>query len=465
MAAEVSRGLLARLKVLLRTSAFQLTLFYTGLFICSAALLTMFFYWSTIGLLVRETDATLQAEVNGLAEQYGEHGLQRLVQVIVHRLENDRSGSMLYLFATRDNQPLAGNLLAWPQTAAKADGWVEFVHHRPDGRAVPARARVYWLQDGLHLLVGRNVEQLEQLKSIFNRALLLGVGVIMVLATIGGLIMSNRLMQRVATLTAATGDIMAGRLDRRLAQDGSGDEFDVLSGRVNAMLDRLEALLATVRHVSDNVAHDLRTPLTRLRNRLELAARGAPDALRAELDASVEDADRLLATFASLLRIARIESGSYAAEFEALDLATLVKDANELYADLAQDQALTLHTVAIGPAPVRGDRNLLFQAMTNLIDNALKHAPPRSTVDVTLRRDGARYVFEVRDRGPGIPPEARERVTQRFTRLDQSRTLPGSGLGLSLVKAVAELHGGALGFDDNAPGLVASLSLPAADAQ
>lgn len=462
MAPEASRSLAARCGALLRTSAFQLTLFYTGLFSLSAALLAMFFYWSTIGLLVRETDATLKAEITGLAEQYIEHGLERLVQVIVHRIRNDQSGAMIYLFATRDNQPLAGNLLEWPRIEADVDGWVEFTHHRADGRDVPARARVYLLGDGLHLLVGRNIEQLRQLKQVFNRALLLGVGVIFVLATGGGLLMSNRMLKRVGAMTAATGDIIAGQLDRRLEIRGVGDEFDELASRVNIMLDRLQALLATVRHVSDNIAHDLRTPLTRLRNRIELAAREAPEALRDELEASVEDADQLLATFAALLRIARIESGSYDAEVEVLDLGTLINDANELYLGVAQDKQLSLQAEVHGQPLVRGDRNLLFQALTNLLDNAIKHSPAGAVVKVDVRTAGPDVVVDVRDAGPGIPLEERERVTQRFTRLDQSRSLPGSGLGLSLVKAVAELHKGSLGFSDNAPGLCASLRLPAA---
>ncbi len=462
MAPEASRSLAARCGALLRTSTFQLTLFYTGLFSLSAALLAMFFYWSTIGLLVRETDATLKAEITGLAEQYIEHGLERLVQVIVHRIRNDQSGAMIYLFATRDNQPLAGNLLEWPRIEADVDGWVEFTHHRADGRDVPARARVYLLGDGLHLLVGRNIEQLRQLKQVFNRALLLGVGVIFVLATGGGLLMSNRMLKRVGAMTAATGDIIAGQLDRRLEIRGVGDEFDELASRVNIMLDRLQALLATVRHVSDNIAHDLRTPLTRLRNRIELAAREAPEALRDELEASVEDADQLLATFAALLRIARIESGSYDAEVEVLDLGTLINDANELYLGVAQDKQLSLQAEVHGQPLVRGDRNLLFQALTNLLDNAIKHSPAGAVVKVDVRTAGPDVVVDVRDAGPGIPLEERERVTQRFTRLDQSRSLPGSGLGLSLVKAVAELHKGSLGFSDNAPGLCASLRLPAA---
>ena len=462
MASDQPRSFGARLAALLRTSTFQLTLFYTGLFSMSAALLAIFFYWSTIGLLVRETDATLKAEVTGLAEQYIEHGLERLVQVIVHRIRNDQSGAMLYLFATRDNQPLAGNLLEWPRIEADVDGWVEFTHHRTDGRDVPARARVYLLGDGLHLLVGRNIEQLQQLKQVVNRALVLGVGLIFLLATGGGLLMSSRLLKRVGAMTAATGDIVAGQLDRRLEIRGSGDEFDELASRVNIMLDRLQALLAAVRHVSDNIAHDLRTPLTRLRNRIELAARDAPATVRDELEASVDDADQLLATFVALLRIARIESGSYDAQYEVLEVGTLVNDANELYLGVAQDKQLSLQAEVKGQAMVRGDRNLLFQALTNLLDNAIKHSPAGAMVKVEVRTDAATVVIDVRDAGPGIPADEHQRVTQRFTRLDQSRSLPGSGLGLSLVKAVADLHGGSLSFSDNAPGLCASLRLPSA---
>ncbi len=462
MLAERARSVASRFGALVRTSTFQLTLFYTGLFSVSAALLAMFFYWSTIGLLLRETDATLKAEVTGLAEQYLEHGLQRLVQVIVHRMGNDQSGSMVYLFATRDNQPLAGNLLEWPRIEADVDGWVEFSHRRADGRILPTRARVYGLGDGLHLLVGRNIEQLQQLRQVFNRALVLGVGLIFVLATGGGLLMSSRLLKRVGAMTAATGDIVAGQLDRRLESRGTGDKFDELAKRVNIMLDRLAALLATVRHVSDNIAHDLRTPLTRLRNRLELAARDAPAAVRDELEASVEDADQLLATFAALLRIARIESGSYDAQYEPLDVGTLVNDAIELYLGVAQDKRLALHAEVEGRAVVRGDRNLLFQALTNLLDNAIKHAPAGSLVKIVVGLAGGGVVIDVKDAGAGIPIGEYERVTQRFTRLDQSRSLPGSGLGLSLVKAVAELHHGTLSFSDNAPGLCASLKLPAA---
>ncbi len=449
-----------RLGVLLRTTTFQLTLSYSLLFGVSVIVLSLFFYWSTIGLLVRETDATLKAEITGLAEQYIEHGLDRLAQVIVHRIRTDSSGTMLYLFATRDNQPLAGNLREWPKVSPDSDGWVEFVHQRVDGRVVPARGRVYLLRDGLHLLVGRNIEQLQQLKAVFNRALLGGGGLIVVLATVGGLFMSNRLLARVGKFSEATGDIIAGRLESRLQDSGTGDEFDILAQHVNQMLDRLEALLAAVRHVSDNIAHDLRTPLTRLRNGIELAARGAPAELRAELETSVAEADALLATFASLLNIARIESRSYDADIEAVDLARLVEDAVELYLGLAQDKSLLLVPDIGSSLVTQGDRNLLFQAVANLLDNAIKYSPPGGAIGVTLRAENARAIIEVRDAGPGIPVGEYDRVTQRFARLDQSRSLPGSGLGLSLVKAVASLHGGELRFADNAPGLRVLMLLP-----
>ncbi|MCB1745913.1 MAG: HAMP domain-containing histidine kinase [Gammaproteobacteria bacterium] len=449
-----------RLGVLLRTTTFRLTLSYVVLFGVSVSVLTVFFYWSTIGVVVRETDATLKSEITGLAEQYLEHGLDRLLNVIAHRIRTDESGDMLYLFATPDNRPLAGNLTSWPEVEPDAEGWIEFVHTRADGRSVPARARVYLLQDGLHLLVGRNIAQIRQLKAIFNHALALGIGVVLVLAACGGLFLSSRVLNRIGAFTGVTAEIIDGRLDRRVTTRGTGDEFDVLAEQLNVMLDRLEALVGTVRHVADNIAHDLRTPLTRLRNRIEMAARAAPEELRGELELSVEDADALLATFSALLRIARIESGSYDADFETVALDRLVDDALELYQGVAEGRDIRLVADCEPGSTVEGDRNLLFQAVANLLDNALKFAPDASTVHVGVHREPGAVRVQVADAGPGIPAGERERVTQRFARLDQSRSLPGSGLGLSLVKAVSELHHGSLEFGDNAPGLRVSLRLP-----
>ena len=451
-----------RIRAIVRTTTFQLTLSYSLLFGMSLSLLTIFFYWSTIGLIVRETDATLKSEITGLAEQYIEHGLDRLVNVIAHRIRTDDSGDMLYLFASRDFRPLAGNLKVWPESQPDADGWIEFVHQLDDDKRVPARARVYLLRDGLHLLVGRNIQQDEQLKQIFNRAMLIALALTLVLAAIGGYFMSNRVLERISAFTDTTGEIIDGQLDKRLATRGSGDEFDVLAGHLNEMLDRLESLVVAVRHVSDNIAHDLRTPLTRLRNRIELISRQAPSTIGEELRAAVDDADDLLSTFSSLLRIARIESGSYAAELERVDLATLIADAVELYQGVAAEKDVVLVSDIDTLLYVQGDRNLLFQGLANLLDNAVKFAPAASSVSITALKLKSGIEISIADKGPGIPAADHKRVTQRFARLDHSRTLPGSGLGLSLVKAVLELHGARFAFEDNDPGLKVRIELPAA---
>ena len=448
-----------RLGALARTTTFQLTMSYTALFGVSVCLILLFFYWSTIGLVVRENDATLKSEITGLAEQYIEHGLDRLLAVIAHRIRNDDKGEMLYLFATRDNRPLGGNLLSLAAGTSRCRGWIEFLHRREtDVRSrrrarLPAARRVCSCWSAEH-------RQIQRLKAIFNRALLVGGGLTLILATAGGLFMSGRVLNRIQSFTAATREIIAGHLERRLPTHGSGDEFDVLASHLNAMLDRLEALLAAVRHVSDNIAHDLRTPLTRLRNRIELAQRQAPAALAEELERSVNDADELLQTFAALLRIARIESGSYAAEFAPVDLVALVDDAIELYQGVAQEADVVLTSDCDPGAHIAGERNLLFQAIANLLDNALKFSPRGSAVHVAVHCDRDHVRVIVSDAGPGIPAGERGRVTERFARLDQSRSLPGSGLGLSLVKAVVDLHRGRLRFADAAPGLEVSLELP-----
>ena len=229
----------SRLGALARTTTFQLTLSYSLLFGISLSMLTLFFYWSTIGLIVRESDATLKSEITGLAEQYIEHGLKRLVNVIAHRIRVDDSGNMLYLFATRDKRPLAGNMRGWPSVPADSEGWVEFTHLRDDGRVIPARGRVYLLRDGLHLLVARNSEQIHQLRKVFNRAMLIALLLTLVLAAVGGMFMSSRVLNRISAFTTTTSEIIAGRLDQRLASAGSGDEFDVLAEHLNAMLDPL----------------------------------------------------------------------------------------------------------------------------------------------------------------------------------------------------------------------------------
>ena len=273
----------------------------------------------------------------------------------------------------------------------------------------------------------------------------------------GGYALSRTVTRRLDVINEASRKIMAGELGRRIPASGSGDEFDELVSHLNAMLDRIQALMDDVRRVSDNIAHDLKTPLTRLRNELESIREGLGDDASAER--ALQEADSLLATFNALLRIARIESGSRRAGFAEVDLAVLARDVVELYQPLAEDKGLQFHADVNGEVRLRGDRDLLFQAIANLVDNAIKYTPAPGRVSLALESgDNARVT--VADSGPGIPEAARGKVFERFYRTEDSRRTPGSGLGLALVRAVVQLHDGQVRLEDNDPGLRVRLDLP-----
>ena len=442
-----------------RTATFQFAAIYLGIFAASVLLLLGLIYWATAGFMARQTDDTIAIEIAGLDEQYRQRGLNGLARVISERMRADPNGSAIYLFASPDYRPLAGNLDAWPSLTADDDGWLNFTRTDANGVEVPARARLFVLCDGLHLLVGRDIRELVRTEAIIRRGLGWGLTLSVALGLLGGLLMSRRINGRLETINRASREIMAGDLGRRIPERGTGDEFDRLSGQLNAMLERIEGLMQGVRHVADNVAHDLRTPLTRLRARLEMlraTAGAAPD--DGEVAACIDEADRLLQTFNALLRIARIEAGGQPARLEQVPLDRLVADAADLYQAVAEVQELTL-TTATAPVTVPGDRDLLFQALVNLIDNAIKYTPAggRITVSVSPVEDGA--TLEVRDTGPGIPDPDKSRVTERFYRLDGARGTAGNGLGLSLVAAVADRHEAWLEFADGHPGLVVRLRL------
>jgi len=303
------------------------------------------------------------------------------------------------------------------------------------------------------------VRELEATRRLIIDALTWGLAITAALALGVGLLMSSRITRRIEAINQTSREIMEGDLSRRVPTTGSGDDFDHLAENLNRMLERIEELMAVVHQVSDNIAHDLRTPLTRLRTRLELA-RGshpeqAPGEVGQEIDRAIEDAEELLVTFSALLRIARLESGSSRGAFADLDLAGLVQDIVELYEPVATEQGQMLNREGQGSVPVliRGDRDLLFQALTNLVDNAIKHTPKGSEIRLSTARCEGGAKVSVTDTGPGIPADLREKVFQRFYRTDASRSTPGSGLGLSLVRAVTDLHDARIELADNAPGL------------
>lgn len=445
------------------SSSFRLTVLYMLLLSASVAVLLAFLYWSTAGYMDRQTDATIQAEIQGLAEQYRRQGLKGLSNVIRERVARDPTGAGVYLLVSANLTPLVGNINRWPGGIGDdAGGWIRFrLRDRGPDRTEEheARAQVFRLKGGLRLLVGRDVRELEAIRKLIIDAFLWGLAVTAALALIGGWVMTSRVVRRIEAIHQTSREIMDGDLSRRMPVGGSGDDFDQLAVGLNHMLARIETLMAGVRQVSDNIAHDLRTPLTRLHNKLEVLrselvealGEGHPATLQAE--ETISDAQEMLATFNALLRIARIESGSRRAGFDRVDLVPLAADVAELYEPVAADKGQTLSLETNVEAWVHGDRDLLFQAIGNLVDNAVKYTPEGGMITVRVGADEKGVLIEIADNGPGIPGELHAEVFRRFFRADHSRSSPGSGLGLALVQAVIQLHGAEISLADNEPGL------------
>ena len=457
---------------LLRTTAFKLTLVYLGIFVLFAASLLAYFALNTRRLITEQITATVNGEMNGLSEQYGQGGLRRLV--IVVDVRSRRPGSSLYLVTTPSGEGLAGNVGSLEPGVLDRPGWLETNYHRlesPEGTEHRALVRVVQLPGGFHLLVGRDLEERERLFAIVVNAGQWSLALVIVLGLIGGFFVSRRVLSRIDAMTGTAQTIMAGDLSGRLPVAGTGDELDRLADNVNAMLERIEALMRGLKEVSDNIAHDLKTPLTRLRNRCEQALRSATGetSYRAALESTIAESDDLIRTFDALLMIARAESGQARDNMTEFDASEIARDVGDLYEPVADEKGIALKIDAPAAAPVRGNRELVSQALANLIDNAIKYAGPSGKVNgvpaeivVKAGNDGERITLSVADRGPGIPDADRGRVVERFVRLEQSRSEPGSGLGLSLASAVARLHGGELKLEDNHPGLRTTIALPRA---
>jgi signal transduction histidine kinase len=463
---------LTALGKLLRTTAFQLTLVYLLIFIVFAFSLLGYFALNTRRLITEQITTTVDTEITGLREQYTQGGIRRLV--IVVDLRSRRPGSSLYLVTTATGEGLAGNVGSLEPGVLDHPGWLETNYRRleaPEGTDHRALVQVVQLPGGFRLLVGRDLEERERLFGIIANAGQWSLALVIVLGLAGGFFVSRRVLNRVEAMTDKAQTIMAGDLAGRLPVAGTGDELDRLAEHLNAMLERIEALMRGLKEVSDNIAHDLKTPLTRLRNRCEQALRGSAAVAdyRAALEATIAESDELIRTFNALLMIARAESGQARDNMTEFDAAEIARDVGELYEPLADEKGIALTVEAPAAAPVRGNRELVSQALANLIDNAIKYAGPNGEVNgapaeivVKAGNDGERIALSVADRGPGIAEADRGRVVERFVRLEQSRSAPGSGLGLSLAAAVARLHGGELKLEDNHPGLRSTIALPRA---
>ena len=450
---------------LFRTTVFKISLAYLVISAVGTGLVLFSIFWNVNTLVEEQVTQAVDTDIAGLSEQYSEGGITRLVEIIDQRVKQPGAG--LYLVTTHAGEPLVGNLSSLPAGALDATGVVETTY-RAKGENRRALARVFALSGGFRLLVGHDLGEADKLAPILWRALLGSLVWLTLIGTIGGLFVARRVLHRVDEINAEARRIVDSDLTGRLPLAGSGDELDRLVANLNAMLDRIAELVAGVKEVSDNVAHDLKTPLTRLRSRAEQTlriGRGAED-FRDALEKVIEDADGMMRIFDALLMIARAEAGAGRDGMVEFDVADVVSDVGELYEPLAESRNVQLEGRIEPHLYVRGSRELIGQILANLVDNALKYgsasgADGGSVILSATRLGGGSIEIAVADHGPGLAASDRGRIIERFVRLENSRSQPGTGLGLSLVAAVVRLHNGELRIEDNAPGLKVTVRLPA----
>jgi len=450
---------------LFRSSTFRLALLYMGIFSVSVFLLLAFIYWSTAGYMVRQTEATIEAEMTGLSEQYDLAGMTGLTSVIRERLSRYPSGRSLYLLVDHQFKPILGNFGEWPKGKRSDQGWFRLqveIERSGLSEKYPALARILRLKDEGYLLVGQDIRDFQNTEKLIREALLGGVLITLFLGLVGGTMMSRAMMHRIELINSTCREIINGSLSKRIPRTGGDDDFDTLIDNLNVMLDRIEELMHSVKQVTNNIAHDLRTPLTHLRRRLDMLreAGASGEDNQDLLDQAILEADSLLATFKALLRISEVEVGGRRNGFEAVNMTALLGDLIELYQPLIEENGQSFDSRLVDVPPIAGDRNLLFQAFANLLDNAIKYTPEVGEIHVELVDSPDELKVLIRDSGPGIPVDARKHVFERFYRLEASRSTPGNGLGLSLVAAIIRLHHGAIALDDNQPGLSTTVTLP-----
>ena len=463
---------MARRASFFKTTAFRLTAIYMVVFVLFSVVTVAYISYNASNRLRAQLDRNIQEEITQLStwlERRGIRGLARYVDI-----RSRQAGSTVILLVSPQGQPLAGNIPSIPP--GFLDHETDRLHPRPYRRRNfegelerhMSFVRIIPLPNQFYLVVGRDIgERTEFMRVIFG-FIVIALVALAILGFLTWVLVGRRVLRRIDTLSATSQTIVEGNLSGRLAIDGSGDEFDRLAENVNGMLDRIEALMIGLKDVSDNIAHDLKTPLTRMRNRVEtsLSSKKSSDELRSALEETISESDHLIRVFDALLKIARVEAGSNIGKDAKVDLNALVTDVVELYDPVAEDAGVTL--VQHGEKRVIAlsvNRELVSQAVANLIDNAIKYSKivDAPKVFVAVDEQDGFVAIKIKDNGPGIPVASRDQITKRFTRLETSRTEPGSGLGLSLVAAVAKLHGGELNFGDNAPGLIAVLKIPLKD--
>jgi signal transduction histidine kinase len=443
-----------------RSSALTLAVGYIGLGLAALALFAAPLWYAWRVTIQDGRNEILQSDAQRLTEIYRRDGAQGLVSYINTRVAMQIAGERLLLLADSSFKPMAGNIDAWPDAVPANPGIYRVqipIHGKPEDVALIHAT----LPGDYHLLVIRTTARFAPLERRFWYALASAVVILSVLGTLGGILIRRALLNRIHGIRQTVSAIIQGDLSHRLITQRRGDELDTLAQTINGMLDQIEQLIQGVRNVSNSIAHDLRTPLAELRSRLEELALMRPNPAQtfAEIDAAVADVDRVIGIFNALLRLAEIDSGLRRSGFVSVDLSEIAAAAVEFYQPAAEVRDSSLLLQGAGAMPIKGDPVLLAQALSNLIDNALKYTPPHATITVAVQRVNNGVEIEVADRGPGIPDAEKPKVVERFYRGDASRGTPGVGLGLSLVDAVARLHGSELKLEDNHPGLRARILL------
>jgi signal transduction histidine kinase len=432
-----------------RTTAFRVTLLHLLLIFAGTAVLGGVAWWTTVGFAVRQAAQEIERGMGVLLQAGAVSGLSGIALSIEARLAADRTASEYYLLAAPGGERLAGNLAGVPRQL----GWREGMVRRAAGSEGPVLTLAAPLPGGGLLVVGRDLDAVRDLESRLLAGTAWAGGAVLLIGLVGGLLIGRGVARRAQAMADALAAVQAGEYGRRLPVRPGGDEFDVLADRINTTLDRLGDVMQALRSVTDDIAHDLRTPLTRLRQRLE-AAVAAPTA--EAIIAAQAEADALLEIFSALLRIAQIEADTRRAGFARADLSAIAESVAEVYAPAAEERGQTLRTEIAHSVTLHGDPALLTQMLANLVENAVRHGRQGGTVTVAV----SPRELTVTDDGPGIPEGERERVFRRFQRLDAARSTPGSGLGLALVRAIATLHGIGVTLEDAQPGLRVRLALP-----
>ncbi len=437
---------------MIRSASLRFAVLYGGLFAASSLTLVLFFWWATAGVLDRQVEAAIDADAQFLVERWSEGGVPALVLTVQERLAENVDDDAIYMLSDALGRRVAGNMQRWPAAVTEAGGFYELRVVRAGAQSL-AEVRQYDLPGGFRLLVGRDVRGRVELRRLLTNTLLWSVLLVAGLAGAGAFVVRRLFRRMVAEISATAEAIAGGDLTPRVRRSGRGDEFDRMAESINTMLERIARLMDGVRQVSNAIAHDLRTPITRARARLEDAAEhaGSEAELRAAIERAVADLDGVTSVFQALLRIAEIEAGARRSAFADVDLGPLLADLAELYGAPAEDRGLTLALDVPDTLTLLGDRELIQQAVANLLDNAIKFSPPGGRIRLSGRAEGRHLRVDVSDEGPGIPPADRARAADRFFRGEQARHTPGSGLGLALVQAVAMLHDGALVLEDTDP--------------